>query len=348
MSNRLVASVLSWFLCLLFLPFAQGAFAQSLNTSVDKQDSSNAAYKYILDYDVPESPAFAILGVSPAKVLRGSAAKPIVLNMLNQLGTSERSQNGVAVDFSPYFIFLGRMKNVSEYRASSGKRVLANSQISFGTVQDKAESTALAFGLGARITLFDSHDLLQDRRLGRDIDSLLLDSIPDAPGPEETTGTGTKLVKVDLSPAYKAARERALRKRGRSMAVGCGLSGRMRSAVAHPDSFEALNYQVWVSYKYSLGHGNDFLSIYQGQFATQRHPEHRLGGAFRKNWLSDNWALEAVYTSSARKVEIGGNAEIKLLSGVSAVVSLSSDYSSGVLPVLRIRTALRWNFSEKG
>jgi len=426
-------------LCLLFLFFAQRVLA-------DSPDSSRSAYKYILDYDVPESPAFTVLGVSPAKVLRGSAAKPIVLNLLNQFGSSERTQNGVAVDFSPFFVFGGRMKNVMEYRNSRKKQIIANTLFSFSTVQDKAETTSLKFGVGLRLTLFDCHDLLQNAQLGRDIDSLLLKSIPKIQQPtlvyfifdsvlinnlaykirkhkllrthisgnfdeysrgidnlfcrsienypedsmpdstmsdflqskayqdEKKSYLGShpglqdkdldsllvqstreilkkeeppKPKPLDLSPAYKAARDSMLQKRGPSMAVGIGLAGIMHGSIFNVDSTELLTQQLWISYKYSLGSVGDILSSYQGKFSVRRHPDHRLGIAYRKNWLTDNWALETVYTSSAKKIEVGGNAEFKLVAGVSAIVSVSSDYSSRSLPVLKMQTALRWNLSER-
>jgi len=308
--------------------------------------SREPAYKYILDYDVPESPALVALGVTPAKVLRGSAAKPVVLNLLNQVGFAKRVQNGVAVDFSPYFTFGGRLRSIEEYRTDGWKRLAANSQLSIATIQSEEETNALLFGLGLRTTLFDSHDLLQDKELGEDIDEILLGSI-EAPTPAETGDVDE--IEVDVTPAYEKARNRLLKKTGSALAVGYGASGRLKSSIANTDSIDNVKHTAWLSFKYSFGGGTDFLSIYQGQYATPSHPEHRFGIAIRKNGTTLNVAGEIVYTSRTKRFEIGANLEVRLLNRIGAVVSLSSEQPSTTnhsLIKMKLNTIIRWNLSQ--
>jgi hypothetical protein len=309
--------------------------------------ASKKAQHYILDYDVPESPAFVGLGVTPAKILRGSSAKPIVVNLLSQMGGAQKIQTGLAVDFSPYFtLFNGGLKNITEYRSNFWKRMLANTLLSFGTAQAKQDTNSLLWGIGLRSTLFDSRDLLQDKELGEDIDNILVkkDTTPPLPGPDTET-----LKTINLSTAYNKARKKVLESNGGAMSIGYCLSGNLRNSIPRIDSVDAIRHQTWVSYKYSLKRV-DILSIYQGRFAKHILPEHRVGLAVRKNSEMINVAGEVVYTTISKRVEVGGNAEIKMMPGLRAVVSVSTEQPttkefSSVR--LKLNTTLRWDLSEQ-
>jgi hypothetical protein len=65
------------------------------------------AYKYILDYEVPASPAFTVLDATSQQVTRGGAVKPLVLSSLTNFLQTGKLDPGIAIDFSPYILLGG-------------------------------------------------------------------------------------------------------------------------------------------------------------------------------------------------------------------------------------------------
>src|SRR5438552_7358106 len=103
------------------LAFVAGiAHAQAVKSVTSSSTSaSEPMSKFATDFDVPESPGFAALGVTPSKVLRGSAAKPVVTSLLGQVTSGGKLKAGVAVDIAPYFLYGGKVNNVEAYRANA-------------------------------------------------------------------------------------------------------------------------------------------------------------------------------------------------------------------------------------
>src|SRR5229473_320613 len=148
-------------------PRSQIAFVCLLSfiPSLAQGQGNRSAQRFILDYDVPESPAFVALGVTPTNVTRGSASKPVIASLLTEFRTGQKIGGGLALDFAPYFVYGGRLDNIAAYRSDWKKRLLANLQLSLGTIQSETDTNSLRFGLGMRATFYDSHDLLMDPRL---------------------------------------------------------------------------------------------------------------------------------------------------------------------------------------
>src|SRR3954470_13692458 len=105
--------------------FCNLLFFVSFSCSAQPEDSS--AYKFILDYAVPSSPAFTVLDVTPQQVTRGSAAKPLTLNAFSNFLQTGRLDPGIAVDCSPYILLGGGFQNLEQYRQNWYRRALANS-----------------------------------------------------------------------------------------------------------------------------------------------------------------------------------------------------------------------------
>lgn len=325
------------------------AAALLLPLPVAAQAAEQPAYKFILDYDVPESPAFVALGVSPEKVTTGSASKPIVVNLLNQAVTGDRASAGLALDFSPYFVFGGRFDNISEYRNNALKRRLANTLVSLATIQDPADSANLRFGVGARMTVFDDHDPLQNERLVDRIAALL------TPAEEELvvgreTGTGIDTV-AGLAEAYRALVDSIQSTPGRALAVGWGMAGTVRGAVLEADSITGTRHRFWAGYRETFRGGVEFLGAVQVGEGVSEDNSFRVGGALRANIRSVRLTGEVVYESETGEIHPGGIAVIKLIPQVDVVASLGSEPdATGASDTgkLRFRTMLRWNFSETG
>ncbi|HET7228473.1 MAG TPA: hypothetical protein VFJ16_00590 [Longimicrobium sp.] len=325
--------------------------AASGSTARDQQPAGGIpAYKLVLDYDVPESPAFVALDVSPEKVLTGSAAKPVAINFLSQVAAGGKVQAGLALDFSPYFLAGGRFENINEYRSNRLKRLLANTNVSFATVQDPTDSASLRFGAGVRLTLFDDHDPLQNAEVTQAVENLL---VPQGPlGPRPRNGPViTKSVPIKgLAEAYAAAVDEVRRKPGRALAVGWGVAGTLRNAVLSADSVTRTRHSFWGGYRETFRGSVEFLGAVLVGGAAGGDQEYRLGGALRVTGERMRLTGEAVYESSTGQIHPGGVAEFNVLPQISAVASLGSEPSDDGADVgkLRFRTMLRWNMSQSG
>jgi hypothetical protein len=305
------------------------------------------AYKFILDYDVPESPAFVALGVSPEKVTTGSASKPIVVNLLNQIVTGDRANAGLALDLSPYFVFGGRFRNINEYREDRLKRLLANTLLSLATIQDPADSANLRYGIGARLTLFDDHDPLQNGDLTQRIEQLLTPAALPA-GRERSTGVDSV---AGLALAYSALLDTIRSRPGRALSVGWGMAGTVRGAVLEADSITGTRHRFWAGYRETFRGGVEFLGAVQMGDGVSDDRSFRIGGALRANVESVRLTGEVVYESETGEIHPGGIAVIKLVPQVDVVASLGSEPdATGASDAgrLRFRTMLRWNFSQGG
>ncbi|HEX9940212.1 MAG TPA: hypothetical protein VGB15_23965 [Longimicrobium sp.] len=306
------------------------------------------AYKLVLDYDVPESPGFVALDVAPEKVLTGSASKPVAINILNQIARSGKAQAGLALDFSPYFVAGGRFQNINEYRSNRLKRLLANTSVSFATVQDPTDSASLRFGAGVRMTIFDDHDPLQNREVTAAVERLLT---PQGPLGDRTDGPViTQSVKIEgLAEAYQAAIDAVRKKPGRALAVGWGVAGTLRNAVLSADSVHRTTHSFWAGYRETFPGSVEFLGAVLAGGAAGGDREFRVGGALRMTSESLRLTGEVVYESLTGSIHPGGVAEFRVLPQLAAVASLGSEPSQdGEVGKLRFRTMLRWNMSQSG
>lgn len=324
-----------------------------VSVSASAQKTDNSANKFVLDYNVPESPAFTILGVSPASVVRGTASKPVVASLLSQIGNGGKLLGGAALDVAPYGYF-GRFTNVREYQTNALKRILANVLLSFASAPLDEDTASLRFGAGVRVTLTDPRDLLQDSSLTRDISRRLVpnsvaggsgSNIPGAsistgniPPSEVTTGDT-----VDLSDAYKAARERIKSKTGLAASVGFGYGGTLRGSVASNDSIKGRIWRSWFAGTYYLGETNEVLGTVQWAKDSLKRNEINLGLAWRLHADRSSVAAELVFDGKTQRLLPGLNAELPLVDRISALISLVNEVAPGAdKGRLRFKTSFKW------
>jgi hypothetical protein len=325
-------------------PIASLVFLCVLASSASSQNEpANPANKFVLDYNVPESPAFTVLGVTPANVVRGTASKPVVASLLSTSGTSVHLLAGAALDVAPY-AFVGRFRNVEEYQKTAWKRVLANTLVSFATVPASTDTTSVRFGAGIRVTLSDPRDLLQDSSLTRDISRRLVPTHvgggegTNIPGMAVTTGDT-----VDLKDAYKAARKRLESKRGLAAALGFGYGATLLGSVISGDSLSSEIWRGWFAGTYYLGKTNEILGTVQYVRNSSEKSNVNLGLALRLHAEHSSVAAELAFDGKTRKLLPGFNAELSLAERISALVSLVNEVAAGEgTPHLRLKTSFKW------
>ncbi|MCB0713546.1 MAG: hypothetical protein KDD67_14560 [Ignavibacteriae bacterium] len=333
MRQILIAGVLS-FIVFSFSPLAA-------------QDTS--AYRYILNYDVPLSPGLTAIGASQASVQWGSAAKPVVVHILSDLLQGSTAFGpGIAIDFSPYTLFGGRFKSVNNYRESTLLRMLANTQLSFATTSNSLDTSSLNVGIGARLVLWDDHDLLQNKQLGQDVDKALSSGAPPPPN-GGTDGEATVVDAPDLTAAYANARQRVADTKGSSMAIGYGFGAILKGSSLSSDSIFDERHTVWVGGTYWFGKGLNGNLMYQGRFSDTGKPSNVIGISLRTTVPSSvSFAAELVYEFEGdQKLRGGVNAEFPAVQNINVTASLMLEPKAGSDALrLKPQVGLLWNMSE--
>lgn len=322
-----------------------------VSLGVFAQNEDEEAYKFKLDYDVPESPAFAVLDANPTKVMRGSAAKELVVNLANNFISNAAQETGVAMDFNPYFVFGGRLQSISEYRANYLKRVLANTSLSFASVATDQFPDDNLISVGLRITLFDAQDLLKDSNLGNQI-SIALSQMGNPPAPG-TNQEQDKIVKLQgLKDAYDDAKKRVREKKGGALSIGVALAQRARGGVLSADSLSTYRNQVWMSGQYSFGNGTNLLGLamYRNTKMSDNPTEDAalLGVGVRHIGKIVNVGGEVVYSSEKDYLEISGNIETRLFDNVLLAISIGNGSEDGMNENNRllVKPTLKYNLSQ--
>jgi len=318
--------------------------------SLAQNDSINKeAYKFKLDYNVPESPAFSILDANPTTVMRGNAAQEVVVNLAASFVSNSSISPGLAVDFNPFFVFGGRLKSIDEYKNNFGKRLLSNTQVSFATIDSKDFPNDLMFSGGIRLTLFDTKDMIFDTTLSKDIDSALVVKIKPILGkPNNVTKHVDNQKLVD---AYTRAKSRYRTSKGGSVSVGYAVAGRAENRSFKTDSISTYRHQAWVVGQYDFGKSN--MSV-NGMFMYRY--EQGLEDVLDENGIISGISLrhygkkiilsgEILYDEIKDEIVFGGYIEAYVLPNISIYASLSRDetINSGSY---QFKPGIKYNLSQ--
>ncbi len=137
-------------------------------TKTAPEDIAATNYKkYTVDFTVPESPAFALLGIAPEKITRPSTPRDLAIAISNGFDEQGKAKNGLAIEFSPYDFFApAKELTLNEYATNPKTRFLANTIVSLGMAKGaEASDKSMRLGLGLQMTLFDYGDPRLDSRV---------------------------------------------------------------------------------------------------------------------------------------------------------------------------------------
>jgi hypothetical protein len=142
------------------LLLTMGAWAQSADSTVFQAGWGT------LNYAVPESPAFKILGVTPTNIMRPSSTRNIAVSIGDYVAKNGASiPKNLALEISPS-LFNPKL-GLADF---SKNRIWYTSALSIGTKQNQDGSYAL--GLGLKIRLIDESDLRTNKTLLNYFDGL--------------------------------------------------------------------------------------------------------------------------------------------------------------------------------
>lgn len=112
----------------------------------------------IVQFAIPNAPAFDFIGQSPDQITRPTSARAVAAALLTGVNIAGKPQQGVALEIAPAQILTPHM-DLREYQSTMGF-LLSNLSFSLGTVQAAGDTTVTNIGLGARAVLLDRTDPL--------------------------------------------------------------------------------------------------------------------------------------------------------------------------------------------
>jgi hypothetical protein len=316
-----------------------------------QQNQKVNIYRFVLDADVPESPALVALDVAPTQVLRGSAPKPVAASVLARLGSRDDATSGVALDIAPYFLAGGGIRSLSSYRSNSIegrlKRVITKTVLSLGAVRDAVEPGSPRISMALRGTFHDPHDPVLNSTLPEQVAEVLArNGVPPIGSAEEdVTDRG-----VDLAPVFAAARRQMRASHGVQVSGGWGVAGRLRSAAVSRDSLQAVRHTFWLTGQYTLGHRFDLLATLQARNAFRSDTHLRAGTALQRKTTAVDFLGELYYDSADGDLHPGVAVEIHALPRIGVVSSLTTGPAAaedGGPSRLRMRVLLRWYVAQR-
>ncbi len=116
-----------------------------------------------IDLAVPDSPAFAVLGLNPNDVERPSSPREFATSLLNGVDANGNFQTGVAIETAPYLVFYGKETTITDYQSNYYTQFLSRAMLSFATAKGATdEDKAVRLAVGLRFTPWDDGDPRMD------------------------------------------------------------------------------------------------------------------------------------------------------------------------------------------
>ncbi len=272
--------------------FAEGPLPTAPPPSkADLQDiaaKNNTSENASLDLAVPESPAFAILDLTPQSVVRPTSPRELATALLNGIDREGNFQSGIALDIDPYLMY-SRKLSLAEYRRNPDgfniQRLIARTQFSLATVKGAtSDDKSVKIALGGSITPVDYGDPRLDQELLGCIDEAQVAALK-----------ATHPIRMEwlrnLTDDERSEAEQAL---------GFTEGQNLAAIVADPQKFDKL----------ADGPARDILQKYRAMVEVQRTMLDRAVAKCRndsreRNWNATSWQLGGAprWTSSSGNVE---------------------------------------------
>ena len=139
-------------------------------TGVDETDGDSsavvgqAAAAVIASYAVPDMPAAAFLGTTPATITRPATARDFLLGLASGVDEHGQARQGFALEASPSAIVPGFGVSLDAYRAPgfNPRYLLANLLVSLGAARAAGDTAPTTLAYGIRLTLLDRGDPMRD------------------------------------------------------------------------------------------------------------------------------------------------------------------------------------------
>ena len=137
-------------------PVQDNPFQNLVRSFIQKNTTADALN---LDLLVPESPAFAVLGMTPQTVLRPATPQQFATSLINGLDQNGNFQNGLAIETAPYMLFNGENVTIRDYMDQYLTRLLSRAQFSFAVTKGSSgDDLSSRLAAGINFALWDRGD----------------------------------------------------------------------------------------------------------------------------------------------------------------------------------------------
>lgn len=253
-----------------------------------------------LDLNVPDSPAFSILGLTPDKVTKPTALRDIVTSLLNGTDIRGNVQSGVAVDISPFRLLNAQESKeiaagkplhgltIADYRRDYAKQLLYRTELSVATAKGSSSADLAArVALGLTVTLYNDGDPILDNTLLKSLQFAAAIATPTPPNPPDLANGHT--LTLDEVVKYRALVEAFAKK-----APGPPKETPIDEPVLDPNASQPqLRQYVSSLQDYATARGNDAQSATD---ANRQDRNRQLAlDAFKvakaRNWNASSWTV---------------------------------------------------------
>jgi hypothetical protein len=330
------------------IPFVLSPVPAAAQATTD----AGAARPVNADLSVPESPAFAILGLTPQTVVRPSNTQELAASLLSGVDRHGNFQSGLALDFAPYPLLYGDAVTLGQYQRNpdgfNPTRFLWRLQTSAATAKGAStEDKSIRLSLGVRLTPWDLGDPRLDSSTINPARRGVIDCYKDVAkavtGVPIDPGDPTAIAEADkrLKAGSQTCREEAAKYLWNNSSFSFGAAPTWISTDGTADNLESNGGGVWASVGYGFenipGLENTAHFILHAKYhADERVPDTKARGQFLKQdtttlgarlrlLMTDRFNLSAegswIHEDRARRstsesARIAVSAEYRLASGV--------------------------------
>jgi hypothetical protein len=304
-------------------------------------------YRFVLDLEVPESPALVALGLVTSQALAATAPKPLGMSVAAQWHAAGRSFPAAAFELSPYFLVGGGRRTLERYRSNSVRgrlgRIGGRTVVSLGVAGDPVHTGAVRIALGLRATLHDPHDPINNAGGLPELVSTLL------PGNVSVHASDIRghSDAVDRSLTEAA---RAMRARPRwIVSMGYGVAGSVHDGTLERGKIDSGGHTLWLAWQRTLDDSFDLLFTSQALRMFSPGADFRIASALRRKTAAADVLADVYYDTQDRGLHGGMAFSIHLARGIRTVLSLGTEPETddrGVARKLRVRSLLRWSYGS--
>jgi hypothetical protein len=229
------------------------ALAVAVAISAALPDAATAQNAELKPYTIPPSPAFTFLGTTPGEIDRPTAARAFAAGLVQDFRTAGGIPRGLALDVAPWAFVPGLRIPLSRYQADPVAYVLANTQISLGSIQASGDSADTDLAAGLRTTLYDRGDPMRDTAYTNAVRTGLKQcQTDDAVVPDSTVLACARRVTTDIRTRWREAHWNAA-----SLAVATAAGWRFRDSNANRSDW--LGWAGWATAAAPLFRGGQLL-----------------------------------------------------------------------------------------
>ncbi len=304
-------------------------------------------YRFVLDLEVPESPALVALGLAPSQALAATAPKPLGMSLAAEWDGAGRSLPAAAFEFSPYFLVGGGRRTLQRYRSNSVRgrlgRIGGRTVVSLGVAGDPAHSGAVRIALGVRATLHDPHDPVNNAGGLPELVSALL--------PDNVSARASNI------RGYSDAIDRSLTEAARAMrarprwivSMGYGVVGSVHDQTSEGGKIDSGSHTLWLAWQRTLDENFDLLFTGQALRVFNPAADFRIASGLRRKAAAVDLLADVYYDTQDRRLHGGMAFSVHLARGIRAGLSLGSEPEADgtrVVRKLRVRSLLRWSYGN--